>query len=40
MVVFDAEFKYGENFIIALTEEAKEKLNRKFNVSMMDTWQI
>lgn len=23
-MVFDAEFKYGQNFYIALTEEAKE----------------
>ncbi|XP_030851872.1 WD repeat-containing protein 63 isoform X1 [Strongylocentrotus purpuratus] len=36
MVVFDAEFKYGENFIIALTEEAKEKLNRKFNPAAVE----
>ncbi|CAC5422765.1 WD repeat-containing protein 63 [Mytilus coruscus] len=26
LVVFDSEFKYGQNFYIALTEEAKEKI--------------
>ena len=26
LVVYDSEFKYGQNFYVALTEEAKEKI--------------
>lgn len=31
LVIYDADFKYGQNFYIALTEEAKDKL---LNVSI------
>ncbi|XP_033096889.1 WD repeat-containing protein 63-like [Anneissia japonica] len=36
LVVYDADYKHGQNFIVALTEEAKEKLMRPSTADQVD----